>query len=113
MRGVNEIVREGKGHVFALVQLLGGDDAVLLAVQVPSEAFHRDLTCTDAGRPVNINTNGVATSIVCALGKKIQPSKEIKIFFLSICNVRKDQFRIRVVESLLCDGENSFQHESY
>lgn len=40
VRGVNEIVREGKGHVFALVQLLGGDDAVLLAVQVPGEAFH-------------------------------------------------------------------------
>lgn len=57
VRGVNEIVREGKGHVFALVQLLGGDDAVLLAVQVPGEAFHRDLTCTDAGRPVKINTN--------------------------------------------------------
>lgn len=47
MRGVNEIVREGEGHVFALVQLLGGDDAVLLAAEVPGEAFHRDLTCTE------------------------------------------------------------------
>lgn len=28
--GVDEIVREGKGHVFTLVQLLRGDDGVLL-----------------------------------------------------------------------------------
>lgn len=32
MGGVDEIVREGEGHVFALVQLLRRDDAVLLAV---------------------------------------------------------------------------------
>ena len=45
--GVDEIVGEGKGHVFTLVQLLRWDDAVLFSVQVPGEAFHRDLTCTN------------------------------------------------------------------
>lgn len=35
VRGVDEIVGEGKGHVFALVQLLGGHDAVLVPVQIP------------------------------------------------------------------------------
>ena len=47
MRGVDEVVGEGQGHVFTLIQLLGGDDAVLLSAQIPGKAFHRDLTCTN------------------------------------------------------------------
>lgn len=37
---------EGVGHVFTLVQLLGGDDAVLFTLQVASKTFHRDVTWT-------------------------------------------------------------------
>lgn len=68
MRGVNEIVREGEGHVFALVQLLRRDDAVLLTIQIPGEAFHRDLTCTETRQRVTINTNE-SEQCMCALQK--------------------------------------------
>lgn len=68
VRGVNEIVREGEGHVFALVQLLRRDDAVLLAAQIPGEAFHRDLTCTETRQRVTINTNE-SEQCMCALQK--------------------------------------------
>lgn len=74
MRGVNEIVREGEGHVFALVQLLGGDDAVLLTAEIPGEAVNRDLTCTDRRRAA-----GQEQHTLNALGKNILPSKEAKI----------------------------------
>lgn len=45
---------EGKGHVFTLVQLLRWDDAVLFSVQVPGEAFHRDLTCTNTTQKFSV-----------------------------------------------------------
>lgn len=68
VRGVNEIVREGEGHVFALVQLLRRDDAVLLAVQIPGKAFHRYLTCMETRQRVTINTNE-PEQCMCALQK--------------------------------------------
>ena len=45
MRGVDEVVGQRHGHVLALVQLLWGNDAVLLTAQVTGEAVHGDLTC--------------------------------------------------------------------
>lgn len=53
--GVDEIVGEGEGHVFALVQLLRWDDAVLLSAQILGESFHRDLTCVNTIRYMRVS----------------------------------------------------------
>lgn len=85
--GVDEIVREGKGHVFTLVQLLRRNDAVLFCIQVPGEAFCWDLTCM----------NTTAVSIL-----------SVKTFFL----VQASKSNCIVMFSVFPDG-NNFHKKDY
>lgn len=63
--GVDEIMRKREGHVFALVQLLRRNDAVLFPIQVPGEAFHWDLTCVNTTQhSATVNCNFQLQSIV-------------------------------------------------